>query len=93
MDIWKKVGEGTSNNQWRFMNFHYKDTRPENMRPGQKLSLKNCLYLSNEAGCSQTVSVLQNLPWLLHIINLKKDICYYYILVVEHPIYIHSHTD
>lgn len=71
---------------------HYKDTGNKNMRPGQMVSLRNCLYLSNEAGCSQTISGLQNLSRLMHIINLKKDMLLLH-LDVEHPIYIHSHTD
>lgn len=45
MDDWKKVGEGTSNNQWRFMNLHYKDTGPKKMRPGHTVSVKNCLFI------------------------------------------------
>lgn len=74
------------------MILHYKGAGPKNVKPGQMVSLKNCLYLSNEVGCSQTISVLQNLSRLLYIINLKKDMLLLH-LDVEHPIYIHSHTD
>lgn len=68
------------------MNLHHKDTGNKNMRPGQTVPLRNCLYLSNEAGCSQTVSVLQNPSRLLDIINFKKRHMLLLHLDVEHPI-------
>lgn len=68
MDNWKEVGEGTSNNQWRFTLQRYWKQKHEAWTDG----IFKELSLSNEAGRSQTISVLQNLSQLMHIINFLK---------------------